>query len=90
MTQGRRDRNTTDSACLDQDLRPDRSTSTEKIAPGHIEKGWELDAEADLAHNRKHFELFAESFTHAKKKPQVEELYRTFKDAFPQVQRFDV
>jgi hypothetical protein len=25
-----------------------------KVIPGHIESGWELDAQADLAHNRKY------------------------------------
>ena len=56
-----------------------------KIIPGHIEDGWELDAKADLGHSRKYIDLFAEKVTHAKKKPQVDELFETFKNAFPQV-----
>ncbi|PWY80658.1 Metallo-hydrolase/oxidoreductase [Aspergillus heteromorphus CBS 117.55] len=30
------------------------------IIPGHMEAGWELDAEADLAHTRRYLDLFAE------------------------------
>lgn len=56
-----------------------------KVIPGHIESGWELDAKADLAHNRKYLELFASKVTHAKQKPSVDELFETFKNAFPQV-----
>ncbi|KAK6439442.1 hypothetical protein LTR95_004349 [Oleoguttula sp. CCFEE 5521] len=55
----------------------------EKVIAGHLENGWELDAKADLAHNRKYLDLFAEKITYAKKKPQVDELFQTFKDAFP-------
>ena len=55
-----------------------------KVVTGHIEAGWELDAQADLAHNRKYLDLFAEKITNAKSKPGVDELYQVFKDAFPQ------
>ena len=56
-----------------------------KVIPGHIESGWELDAKADLSHNRKYLDLFASKVTYAKKKPSVDELYEIFKSAFPQV-----
>lgn len=59
-------------------LRPDT------IIPGHMEQGWQPDAKADLAHNRKYLDLFAQKITNASKKPSVNELYQTFKDAFPQ------
>jgi hypothetical protein len=29
-----------------------------KVIPGHIESGWELDAQTDLAHNRKYLVCF--------------------------------
>lgn len=56
-----------------------------KIIPGHLEQGWEMDAKADLAHNKKYLELFAEKIMRAQKKPGVDEIYQTFKEAFPQV-----
>lgn len=56
-----------------------------QIIPGHLEQGWKLDAKADLEHNRKYLDLFGEKVTHAKKKPQVDELFETFKQAFPEV-----
>ncbi|KAK5113023.1 hypothetical protein LTR85_011045 [Meristemomyces frigidus] len=56
-----------------------------KVIPGHIEAGWEPDAQADLAHNRKYLDLFAEKITNARSKPSVDELYQTFKkEAFKQ------
>ena len=49
-----------------------------KIIAGHLEDGWELDAKADLAHNRRYLDLFAEKITHAKKKkPLADELFQT-------------
>ncbi|KAK0921674.1 hypothetical protein LTR57_008471 [Friedmanniomyces endolithicus] len=66
---------------IEEGLRP------EKVIPGHIEKGWELDAKADLAHARKYLQFFAEKVTYAKEKPGVDELYKTFKDAFPQADK---
>lgn len=56
-----------------------------QIIPGHLEDGWKLDAKADLEHNRKYLELFGQKVTYAKSKPQVDELFETFKQAFPQV-----
>lgn len=58
-----------------------------KIIPGHIEPGWELDAKADLEHNRKYLDLFEEKITNASKKPSVQELFETFKNAFPQAEK---
>lgn len=55
-----------------------------------MEQGWTLDAKADLEHNRKYLELFGEKVTHAEAKPQVDELFETFKQAFPQVRRSNV
>lgn len=46
-----------------------------------------MDAAADLAHNRKYLDLFAETITFAKQKPAVEELFQTFKNAFPQADK---
>ncbi|KAB2580840.1 hypothetical protein DBV05_g434 [Lasiodiplodia theobromae] len=54
-----------------------------KIIPGHIEEGWELDAEKDLAHNRAYLQLFKEKIQEAPKKPSVDDIYNTFKEAFP-------
>ena len=59
-----------------------------KIIPGHIEEGWELDPKADLEHSRKYIDLFAEKVTYAKKKPEVDELYETFKNAFLKVSSY--
>lgn len=58
-----------------------------KIIPGHLESGWTLDAKEDLAYMRKYLKLFAEKITYAKKKPQVKDLFNTFKDAFPQADK---
>lgn len=58
-----------------------------KIIPGHLEQGWELDGQADLDHTRKYLQLFSEKITNAPKKPQVDDLYETFKNAFPQADR---
>lgn len=56
-----------------------------KIIPGHLEQGWELDAKADLAHNKKYLDLFAQKIMRAQKKPAVDDIYQSFKSAFPQV-----
>ncbi|RLL95292.1 hypothetical protein CFD26_103238 [Aspergillus turcosus] len=58
-----------------------------KVIPGHLEPGWELDAKADIAHTQKYLDLFAEKVTYAPTKPQVQDLYDSFKDAFPQCQQ---
>lgn len=71
--------------------------SPTKVITGHLEQGWELDAKADLAHNKKYLDLFAEKIMRAQKKPGVDDIYKTFKDAFPlvsllacRVMKFDV
>ena len=56
-----------------------------KVIPGRLGQGWEPDTKADLAHNRKNLDLFAEKITYGKQKPQVDELFQTSKAAFPQV-----
>lgn len=56
-----------------------------KIIPGHLEQGWDLDAKADLEHNKKYLDLFAEKIMRAPKKPSVDDIYQTFKNAFPKV-----
>ncbi|GKZ22148.1 hypothetical protein AbraIFM66951_006999 [Aspergillus brasiliensis] len=62
----------------------------EKVIPGHMEEGWELDVQADLDHTRRYLRLFAEkvtdsaSRTSSTTKPSVQELYDTFREAFPQ------
>lgn len=54
-----------------------------KIIVGHLEEGWELDAKADLEHNKKYLALFQRTITDAKNRPSVEGIYSTFKDEFP-------
>jgi hypothetical protein len=63
------------------------SLSPKKIIPGHLEAGWTLDAAADLAHNRAYLALFEGKISKAPKKPAVNEIYRTFKEAFPKADR---
>ncbi|KAK7883379.1 hypothetical protein LTR67_011303 [Exophiala xenobiotica] len=58
-----------------------------KIIPGHLEAGWALDAKEDMAHMRRYLQLFSEKITHAEKKPQVKDLFVTFKEAFPQADK---
>ncbi|EXJ82169.1 hypothetical protein A1O1_08238 [Capronia coronata CBS 617.96] len=55
-----------------------------KIITGHIEAGNDFDKEKDLAHMHKYLELFEEKITNAKQTPQVQELFETFKNSFPQ------
>ena len=54
-----------------------------KIIPGHLERGWSLDARADLAHTRRYLDLFAEKVTYAETKPQVQDLFDFFHGEFP-------
>ncbi|KAK0125552.1 hypothetical protein ONS96_009388 [Cadophora gregata f. sp. sojae] len=61
--------------------------SPSKIIVGHPEAGWELNAAADLAHNKKYLSLFQEKIQNANMKPQVKEIYDTFKEAFPQADK---
>ncbi|KAK7541898.1 putative metallo-beta-lactamase domain protein [Phyllosticta citricarpa] len=58
-----------------------------KIVPGHLEEGWRMYAKADLAHTRNYLELFREKMANAPKKISVDEVYRTFKDAFLQADK---
>lgn len=55
-----------------------------KLIPGHMDSGWELDAQADLAHTKKHLGLFGEKVTYTSTQSQVQELYEYFQNAFPQ------
>ncbi|KAK4052236.1 hypothetical protein OIO90_004458 [Microbotryomycetes sp. JL221] len=55
----------------------------EKIIPGHLESGWELDRDADMAHNRKYLDLFATKIAYAEKKATKDDIYQTFEKAFP-------
>ena len=57
--------------------------NAEKIIPGHLEVGWEPKADEDMAHMRKYLQLVSEKVIHAKTKPQIKDLYETFKAAFP-------
>ena len=57
------------------------------IIAGHMEKGWEFDAKADLEYMHKYLDLFASKITNAPKKPTVDDLYQTFKSAFPQCEK---
>ena len=63
------------------------SLNAEKIIPGHLEAGWTLDAKADLAHNRAYLDLFTQKISKAPQKPAVDEIYSTFKDAFPKADK---
>lgn len=56
----------------------------EKLIPGHMETGWELDAKEDLAHTQKYLDLFSEKITNAPTKLTVQELFDFFKNEFPQ------
>ena len=58
-----------------------------KIITGHIESGWEMNAKEDLAYMRKYLDLFSAKITNAPKKPTVDELFETFKNAFPQCEK---
>lgn len=49
-----------------------------------MEAGWELDSLGDISHTRKYLDLFGNKVTYAPRKPQVQELYDYFRDAFPQ------
>lgn len=55
-----------------------------KVIPGHLELGWELDAQADLAHTKKYLSAFANKVTYAPSKPKVQELYEYFQNEFNQ------
>lgn len=55
-----------------------------KLIPGQMESGWDLDAQADLAHTRRYLDLFGEKVTYAPTRPQVQELYDYFQHAFLQ------
>jgi len=63
------------------------SLKPEKVIPGHLEAGWILDTKADLAHNRAYLDLFTDKISKASKKPAVDEIYSTFKDAFPKADK---
>lgn len=64
------------------------SLGAEKIIPGHLEAGWELDPAQDLAHMRKYLNLFKDKIiAKAPNKAPVDEIYKTFKDAFPDADR---
>lgn len=58
-----------------------------KLIPGHMEIGWELDCQADLAHTKKYLGLFGEKVTYAPTKARVQELFDYFKNAFPQCEQ---
>lgn len=67
-------------------LRVIEGLEVETIIPGHLESasGLELDAEADMAHNRKYLDLFATKITYAERKHPIDDLYKGFRDAFPE------
>lgn len=57
------------------------------LVPGHLERGWTPDTAADLEHNRKYLKFFGEKVTYAPKKLAVDELFKIFKEAFPQAEK---
>ena len=46
-----------------------------------------MDAKADMAYMHKYLDLFAAKITNAPKKPTVDDLFQTFKNAFPQCEK---
>ncbi|KAG9557125.1 putative metallo-beta-lactamase domain protein, partial [Aureobasidium melanogenum] len=63
------------------------SLNATKIIPGHLEKGREMDGQADLAHTRKYLQLFDDLIQNASQKHKVDELYQRFKEAFPEADK---
>ena len=61
------------------------------IISGHIEQGWDFDAKKDMQHMHKYLDLFEQKVTPSQakgaKKPTVEDLFQTFKTAFPQCEK---
>ncbi|OJJ82712.1 MBL fold metallo-hydrolase [Aspergillus glaucus CBS 516.65] len=60
------------------------SLNPTKVIPGHLEPGWELDAQADLAHTKKYLSVFANKVTYASSKPKVKDLHECFQNEFKQ------
>src|SRR5690606_29650747 len=58
------------------------SLNPQTIIPGHIDRGWALDAAADLEHTRSYLRLFSEKVTYSPTKLTVDELYDIFVRAF--------
>lgn len=64
------------------------SLGAEKIIPGHLEPGWEMDPVKDLAHMRKYLDLFQDKIlSQAPQKPPVDDIYNTFQSAFPEADK---
>lgn len=63
------------------------SLGATKIIPGHLERGWEMDGQADLDHTRKYLQLFAQLIQNASQKYKVAELDQKFRDAFSQADK---
>lgn len=67
------------------------SLNPKLLIPGHIEKGWTPDVKEDLSHMNKYLDLFESkiipSQTGKAPKPGVDDLFQTFKDAFPQCEK---
>lgn len=64
------------------------SLGAEKIIPGHLEAGWEMDAAQDMAYMRKYLNLFKDKIiAKAPQKAPVDEIYNTFKEAFPKADK---
>lgn len=63
------------------------SLAPSKIIIGHLETGWELDAKADMEHNRKYLALSKQKIADAETKPSVQDIYDTFKGGFPEAKK---
>ncbi|KAJ9658604.1 hypothetical protein H2198_003622 [Neophaeococcomyces mojaviensis] len=67
------------------------SLNPQNIIPGHIEQGWTPNAKEDMAHMHKYLDLFESKITRPSqeggKKPGVDDLFKTFKEAFPQCEK---
>ena len=63
----------------------------ETIIAGHIEDGWTFDAKKDMEHMHQYLDLFESKITPSQKsgkqKPAVDDLFKTFKEAFPQCEK---
>ncbi|KAL1614954.1 hypothetical protein SLS56_011971 [Neofusicoccum ribis] len=58
------------------------SLNPAKVIPGHINKGREF--KESIEHSRKYLNLFKEKIQQVQSKPPVDEIYKTFEDAFPE------
>ncbi|KAL4949230.1 hypothetical protein BDW69DRAFT_188512 [Aspergillus filifer] len=61
-----------------------RALQPRKLIPGHMESGWELKADEDLAHTQRYLDRSRDKIAYAPKQATVQELFDYFKNEFPQ------